>query len=158
MQNITKNVFVETGNRGCNTGFVVTAGGVVAIDTPMVPAAAKKWVAEIAKHGTLRYVINGEAHGDHISGNCYMGGILIAHEGAREEILKSEIGSYKQMLERLAPGSPLDPEFKYRPPDITLTDRLTIYLGKHTFRLMALPGHSPYQVSVFVPEERVVFT
>lgn len=158
MQKITDNVYVETGNRGCNTGFVVTADGVVAIDTPMVPAAAKKWAAEIAKHGPLRYVINGEAHGDHISGNCYLGGTLIAHEGARDAILSSDINSYKQMLERLAPGSALDADFRYRAPDITLSDRLTIYLGAHTFKLMALPGHSPYQVSVYVPEERVVFT
>ncbi|MGD0795588.1 MAG: MBL fold metallo-hydrolase [Dehalococcoidales bacterium] len=158
MQKITSNVYVETGNRGCNTSFVVTADGVVAIDTPMVPEAAKKWAAEIAKHGPLRYVINGEAHGDHISGNCYLGGILIAHEGTREAILNSDLTSYKQMLERLAPGIPLDKDFRYRAPDITLTDRLTIYLGKHTFRLMALPGHSPYQVTVYVPEERVVFT
>jgi cyclase len=158
MQKITDNVYVETGNRGCNTSFVVTTDGVVAIDTPMVPEAAKKWAAEIAKHGTLRYVINGEAHGDHISGNCYLGGILIAHEGAREAILKTTIDEYKQMMSRLAPGFAPDKDFYYRAPDITFTDRLTIYLGKHTFKLMALPGHSPYQVSVYVPEERVVFT
>ena len=158
MQKITDNVYVETGNRGCNTSFVVTADGVVAIDTPMVPEAAKKWAAEIAKHGPLRYVINGEAHGDHISGNCYLGGTLIAHEGAREEILKSNIDSYVQMIKRLAPNFTPDKDFYHRVPDITLNDRLTIYLGKHTFRLMALPGHSPCQVSTFVPEERVVFT
>jgi cyclase len=158
MHQITDNVYVETGNRGCNTGFVVTSEGVVAHDTPMSPDAARKWVAEIAKHGALRYVINGEAHGDHISGNCYMGGTLIAHEGARAEILKSDVASYKQMMSRLLPGTPLDSAFRYRPPDITFTDRLTIFLGKHTFKLMALPGHSPYQVMTFVPEERLVFT
>jgi cyclase len=158
MKKITDSVFVETGNRGCNTGFVVTSDGVVAVDTPMVPDAAKKWAAEIAKHGTLRYVINGEAHGDHISGNCYLGGILIAHEGAREEILKSDIDSYLQMMRRLALDFTPGKDFRYRAPDITLSDRLTIYLGKHTFKLMALPGHSPYQVCVYVPEERVLFT
>ena len=159
MQKITDNVYVETGNRGCNTGFVVTCEGVVAIDTPMVPEVAKKWAAEMAKYGPVRYVINGEAHPDHIAGNCYLGGTLVAHEGTRDVILSSNINEFKQMFKGMAPGStPLDNDFKFRPPDITLSERLTLYLGKHTFRLIALPGHSPYQVTVYVPEERVVFT
>jgi cyclase len=160
MQKITDNVYVETEFRGCNTGFVVTSEGVVAVDTPMVPADAKKWAAEIARHGPLRYVINGEAHGDHISGGCYMGGTFISHEGTREAILKTDLDVLRQMQQRMAPDglSPDNDDLKLRPPDITLSDRLTLYLGKHTFRLMALPGHSPYQVTVYVPEERVVFT
>jgi cyclase len=159
MQKITDNVYVQTGNRGCNTGFVVTSEGVVAIDTPMAPADARNWAKEIAKHGPLRYVINGEAHPDHIAGNCYLGGTLVAHEGARDAILSTDVNSIKQMLGAMAPGSPpFDKDFKLRPPDVTLSERLTIYLGKHSFHLMALPGHSPYQVTVYVPEERVVFT
>jgi cyclase len=158
MQKITANVYVETGNRGCNTGFVVTSDGVVAHDTPMLPDVAKKWAAEIAKHGALRYVVNGEAHGDHISGACYLGGVMIAHEGAREAILKTTVEEYKNMIARLAPGFTPGKDFYYRAPDITFTDRLTIYLGKHTFKLLALPGHSPWQVTTYVPEERVIFT
>jgi cyclase len=160
MEKLTANVYAETGARGCNTSFVVTSEGVVAIDTPITLAIARKWLAEIAKHGALRYVINGEAHPDHIAGNCYMGGILIAHEGSREAILKTDLNALKQMQQRMAPGSPSpdDDSLKLRPPDITLSERLTLYLGKHTFKLMALPGHSPYQVSVYVPEEKVIFT
>jgi cyclase len=159
MQKLTENVYVQTGRRGCNTGFVVTSDGVIAHDTPMSHADAKEWVKEITKHGTLRYVINGEGHPDHIAGNCYMGGTLIAHEGAREAILKTDINNLKQMQQRMAPDtSSADKDFKLRTPDITFSERLTIFLGKHTFHLFALPGHSPYQVSVYVPEERVIFT
>lgn len=149
---------MATGNRGCNTGFVVTGDGVLAHDTPMLPDAAKKWAAEIAKHGAPRYVIIGEAHGDHIGGGCYMSGTFISHEGAREVILKTTIEEYKNMIARLAPGFTPDEGFYYRAPDITFTDRLTIYLGKHTFKLLALPGHSPSQVTTYVPEEGVIFT
>jgi cyclase len=128
MQKITANVYVETGFRGCNTSFVVTGEGVVMIDTPMVPADAKKWAAEIAKYGPVRYVIN-------------------------------DLNAFKQMLQGMAPGSaPLEKDFKFRAPEITLSERLTLYLGKHSFHLIAMPGHSPYQVTVYVPEERVVFT
>jgi cyclase len=160
MQKVTDNVFTETGARGCNTSFVVTSDGVVAIDTPITAGIARKWLAEIARHGTLRYVINGEAHPDHIAGNCYMGGTLIAHDGAREAILKTDVNSIIQMQQRMGPGGTAQDsgDFRLRSPDITLSQRLTIYLGKHTFHLFALPGHSPNQVYVYVPEESVIFT
>ncbi len=159
MEKISENVYVETGFQGCNTSFVVTAEGVVVIDTPMVPAEAKQWAAEAAKHGPVRYVINGEPHPDHVYGNCYFGGTVVAHEGTRDVILGTTLESFTQMLKGMAPDSlPPGDDFKFVPPEITLTEGLTIHLGKHTFRLMALPGHSPYQVTVYVPEERVVFT
>jgi cyclase len=158
MKQITPNVYVETSGRGCNIGFVVTSDGVVAHDTPVASTLAQAWLKEINKHGALRYVINGEGHPDHIGGNCYMGGILIAHEGARDAILKTDINQIKGMQKRFAPDAPEDPGLKLRTPDITLSQRLTIYLGKHTFRLMALPGHSRWQVTNYVPEEGVVFT
>ena len=159
MQKISNNVYVETGFRSCNASFVVTREGVVMIDTPMVPSEAVKWRDEIAKYGPVRYLINNEPHYDHISGDCFFGGILIAHEGAREEILKASIEQLEIRLKRSAPESlPLASGFRFRPPDITLSQRLNIHLGDHTFKLMHLPGHTPFQLAVYVPEERVVFT
>ena len=59
MLQLTSNVFVETQIRGCNHGFVTTSEGVVMIDSPQKPSDALKLKAEIAKHGELRYIING---------------------------------------------------------------------------------------------------
>ena len=159
MQKITDNVYVESGFRGCNTSFVVTAEGVVVIDTPMVPAEARKWRDEIAKFGPVRYVINTEPHSDHISGNAFFGGTLVGHEGTREAILAASVEELKNGLKMMAPDSlPLEAGFSFRASDITFSQRLTLYLGKHSFQLINLPGHSPYQTAVYVREERVVFT
>jgi cyclase len=159
MQKITDNVYVESEFSRCTTGIVVTSEGVVVIDTPMLPQDAKKVAAEISRFGPVRYVINTEPHGDHIAGNCYFGGQVVTHEGTRDAILASKVDDFKNMLKMMAPDNlPVDSNFYFRPPDITLSERLTLYLGKHTFRLINLPGHSPYQVAVHVPEERIVFT
>jgi cyclase len=159
MEKVTENVFVESKLSVCNSSFVVTSEGVVVIDTPMVPANAKKWAKKAAEYGPIRYLINTEPHGDHVSGNCYFGGILVAHEGTRDAILASNPDDLTGMLNRMAPESlPLPKDFRYRPPDITLSQRLTLYLGDHTFHLINMPGHSPFQVAVYVPEERIVFT
>ncbi len=159
MQKITNNIYVETSFRGCNPGFVVTKEGVVMIDTPQIPTDAIKWRDEIAKHGQVCYLINTEPHGDHFSGNYFFEGTLVAHEGVREVILASSVEQLRERLKQIAPDSlPLLEGYIYRLPTITLSQRLTLYLGGHTFQLINLPGHTPYQVAVYIPEERVVFT
>jgi cyclase len=159
MQKVTDNVYVESKISLCNSSFVVTKDGVVVIDTPMVPVNAKKWAKAAARFGPIRYVINTEPHGDHISGNRYFGGTLIAHEGTRDAILAAKVDDLKGMFKMMMPDAPpLDKDFRYRPPDITFSRRLTFYLGGYTFHLTNLPGHTPYQVAVYVPEERIVFT
>lgn len=159
MQKVTDNVYVESEISVCNTSVVVTREGVVVIDTPMAPANAKKVAADIARFGPVRYVINSEPHTDHIAGNCYFGGSVVAHEGTRDALLAARVDDIKGMLQWVAPDSlPLDKEFRIRPPEITFSERLTLYLGDHTFQLIHTPGHTPYSLAVYVPEERIVFT
>ncbi len=159
MQKISNNVYAETGFRGCNPGFVVTREGVVMIDTPQMPADAIAWREEIAKHGPIRYIINTEPHGDHFTGNYFFEGTVVAHEGTREAVLASSAEQLRERFKQTDPESlSLVEEFSYRPPTITLSQRLTLHLGEHTFQLINFPGHTPYQVAVCIPEERVVFT
>jgi len=159
MQQITDNVYVESENSVCNSSFVVTREGVVVIDTPMAPAQAKKWAAVASGYGEVRFVINGEPHTDHHAGNCYFGGTVVAHEGTRELVKVAEIEDLKRMLRQIVPDSlPLDADFKFCPPEITFSTRMTLYLGDHTFHLIHMPGHTPFNLAVYVPEEEVVFT
>jgi cyclase len=159
MQKITDNVYVETEFPGSNDGFVVTTEGVVMIDTPHMPTDAVKWRDEINKHGEVRYLINTEPHGDHITGNCFFGGTVVAHEGTREAVLAASAEELKERLKEVAPDNlPLMEGFSFRPPTITFSHRLTLYVGKHTFQLINFPGHTPFEVAVYIPEERVLFT
>ncbi len=159
MQKLTDNVYVETEFQGSNNSFVVTSEGVVMIDTPQIPADAIKWRDEIAKHGKVRYLINTEPHGDHFSGNYYFEGTVVAHEGVRETILATPPEQMTERVQQMHPESlALLKGYQYRLPAITLSERLTLYLGNHTFQLINLPGHTAYQVAVYVPEEKVIFT
>jgi cyclase len=159
MEKITDNVFVGMNFRSCNSGFVVTSEGVVVIDTPMVPSEAKNWRKEIEKHGEIKYVINGEPHNDHVAGNCWMGGTLVAHEGTREVIKQNKKEALEGQMKWMAPDAvPLPAEFYFRLPDITFSQDLTLYLGKHTFQLMHVPGHTASEIATYVPQEKVVFT
>lgn len=159
MQKISDNVYVETGFRGCNTGFVITKEGIVMIDSPQMPGDALRWRDEISKYGEVRYLINTEPHGDHFSGNFFFPGTVVAHEGTREAMLGASIEDLRMRVQTADPESlSLLKDYSFRPPTITLSQRLTIYLGEHTFQLINMPGHTPYQVAVYIPEEKVVFT
>ena len=161
MQQVTPNVYAETGFRGCNCGFVVTKEGVVMIDTPMMPTEAVKWREEMARRGELRYLINTEPHGDHITGNYFFSTTVVSHQGTKDVFVAS-LGSAEQVRERVKAMDPagvsLAENYQLRPPTITFNERLTLYVGDHTFELIHLVGHTPSEICVYIPQERVVFS
>jgi cyclase len=158
MEKIGKNTYVDISGRGCNHSFVTTTEGPVMVDTPMMPEDALKWREEVAKFGKLKYVINTEPHVDHVSGNYFFESPIVAHEGTRRAVLEMKPEQLAGMLKQNKAENTMPAGYFYRPPTITLTQRLTLYVGAHTFQLINLPGHTPYQVAVYIPEEKVIFT
>ncbi len=160
MQQVTRNVYVECHIRGCNPGFVTTSEGVVMIDTPQQPSEAVKWRDLVAAKGTVRYLINTEPHGDHITGNAFFPtATVIAHQGTKERFAIPPVEQMKERMRQTDPDSvPLVEDYKPHPPTITFTDRLTLDMGDHTFQLIHLPGHTASEIAVYIPEERLTFT
>ncbi|MBU4316639.1 MAG: MBL fold metallo-hydrolase [Proteobacteria bacterium] len=158
MEQVTPHIFAETQYRGCNPGFVVTSEGIVMVDTPQMPTDALKYREEILKKGEVRYLINTEPHGDHFMGNCFFGGIGVAHEETRNRIVQTDMNAIKERMAMMDPGFTGLDSFTLRPPSITFTQSMKIYCGDHEFVLLHLPGHTFSETAVFVPQERVVFT
>jgi cyclase len=170
MQQVTPNVFTETKTRGCNPGFVVTSEGVVVIDTPQLPTQAVAMRAEAEKHGPILYLINTEHHMDHIFGNYYFkgAGTVIHHKFVYDNFMTvyPELDPFAYAEDALVDdpdGRALFPardEYFADPNkgEIVITGDVTLHVGDHTFHLLHTPGHTPGQIAVYVPEERVVFT
>jgi cyclase len=171
MDQVTRNVYFETGLRGCNPGFVVTSDGVVVIDTPQLPtkAVAMRKLAE--SHGPIRYLINTEHHVDHIFGNYYFkgAGTVVQHQGVYDlfMVVLPNIDPFAYGMEAIPTddpeGAPIAPdrETYFRDPNkgtVVFSGNLTLHVGDHTFHLIHTPGHTRGQIAVHVPEERVVFT
>src|SRR2546428_4562292 len=159
MKQLTKNVFVETELRGSNHGIVTTADGIVMIDSPHKPSDALRLRAEVERRCRLRYILNTEPHGDHWTGNAFFAAPVVAHEGVRSRILGTDLAAH---VARVASFGPEEPKLLegYRPnaPVITFQREMTLHVGDHTFRMVGMPGHTPYQAAVIVEEEGVVFT
>lgn len=171
MERVTDNIFTNTKLRGCNPSFVVTGGGVVVIDTPQLPTKAVEMREMAQTHGEIEYLINTEHHVDHIFGNYYFkgGGRVIHHQGVYDNfmVVTPDLDPFAYAWEAIPTDDPdgeeifPDRDVYYEDPnraDIVFTGDVTLHVGGHTFELIHTPGHTPGQIAVHVPEERVVFT
>ncbi len=170
MEQVTANVFTTTLLRGCNPSFVVTSDGVVVIDTPQLPTRAVAMRREAETHGPLRYLINTEHHVDHIFGNYWFKGVpVVEHRELYERfmVVFPDLDPFAYALEAIPTDDPEaativpDRDTYYADPNkgtIVFTGDLTLRVADHTFEIIHTPGHTPGQVAVHVPEERVVFT
>jgi len=171
MENVTPNVRTHTGLRGCNPSYVTTADGVVVIDTPQLPTRAVAMREEAESHGAIRYVVNTEHHVDHIFGNYFFKGAgkIVHHQGVADNfmVVGPILDPFAYAAEAIPTDDPggqeifPDREVYERDPNrgqIVFTGDLTLEAGDHAFHLIHTPGHTPGQVAVHVPEERVVFT
>ncbi len=165
MQQITQNVYAETGVRGANVGFVVTGEGVVLIDSPMIPSEARWWreqIAEITEQEII-YLINTDHHRGHVLGNQYLTTKVIAHELAWRE-MKGYGDSFRQrLINRFIKDNDLKAAAEFENleiilPCITFTDKMTLYKGSKTIRLIRVGGHTPATSLVHIVEDGVLFT
>lgn len=171
MERVTDRVFTNTKLRGCNPSYVITSDGVVVVDTPQLPTRAVAMREGAKEHGEIKYVINTEHHVDHIFGNYFFkgAGTVIHHQGVYDNfmVVTPDLDPFAYALEAIPTDDPdgadLVPErdVYYEDPnkgEIVFTGDVTLHVGGHTFELIHTPGHTPGQIAVHVPEERVVFT
>jgi len=171
-ESVTPHVFTDITIRGCNPSYVLTSEGAVVVDTPQLPTKAVAMRAEVEQHGPIQYVINTEHHVDHIFGNYYFKGIagkVIHHQGVYDNFMVPTplLDPYDYAKEAIPMDDPegagIFPgrDVYFSDPNkaqIVFTGDVTLHVGDHTFNLIWTPGHTPGQIAVHVPEERVVFT
>ncbi len=170
MDQITKNVFAETDVRGCNPGFVITSEGVVVIDTPQLPTYAVRMYEQAKSYGPIRYLINTEHHVDHIFGNYYFKDVehVLSHQATLDNFMTvyPQINPYEYAKEAVPMDDPegmaifpdTDTYFAaMNKPDIIINGDMILKVGGHTFNILCTPGHTPGQLAVVVPEERLMF-
>lgn len=171
MQQLNDRVYTETRIRGCNPSFVITSAGTVVIDTPQLPTRALAMREEAESHGTIQYLINTEHHVDHIFGNHFFrgAGTVVNHKGVYDNFMKvvPELDPFEYASAAIPTddpeGAPLVPgrdEYyaHLNRGTIVFTGDLSLRVGEHDFHLLHTPGHTPGQIAVYVPQERMVFT
>jgi cyclase len=169
MEQVTDRVYAATDLRGCNHGYVVTSDGIVVIDTPQLPSKAVEMREQVLEKGPIRFLINTEHHIDHIFGNHFFAGLcpVVANEFVSKDFWVDIRGTspYRFMIDVIKESDPegmglmpLEKDFVVNAPGITFREHMTLRLGEHTFELIHTPGHTPGQIAVYIPQEKVLFT
>jgi cyclase len=168
MRRVGRNSFTEIYFAGCNPSFVETSDGYVMIDSPQQPIDAVRWRERLEDKAPIRYLINTEPHGDHISGNAYFRGTTVVGQVQLQECFERYLNAFGSADEKRERFKQLDPDSVFlmghpdytdpNAPTLTFTDKLTLHVGDHTFNIIHHPGHTAPQTSIHVPEEGVVFT
>jgi cyclase len=141
-----------------NTGFLVSATGVISVDATSTERRTRAYLDAITTVTTqpVRTLVNTHHHGDHTYGNYLLGGAtIVGHERCREAILETPMPP--------PPGVWTDVDWgdlQPAPPFLTYTEGVTLWSGdlRCEVRYAGTPAHTTNDSIVYIPERSVLFT
>ncbi len=166
MKQIANSIYAEADYKMPTVGCIITDEGAVLIDSPFLPHEAQDWRSKVNRltDKGIAYVINTDWHFDHILGDCFLGGKIIAHKRSFSGF------QHYQNTENLYPDIKLffpkefpkwEKELKQAHvvlPHILFSDELELHLGNKLIQLKFVGGHSPGTIWIYVPEDKVLFS
>ena len=140
-----------------NTGFVVGADQVVAIDASSTERRTRAFLEAIAEvsQQPVRTLVNTHHHGDHTNGNClFADATVVGHRNCREGVRSQVIGGLDAVFGSVEWGA-----LSIRPPSVVLDERLDVYAGDRLMELhyIGTPAHTTGDVVAWLPSDRVLF-
>jgi cyclase len=140
-----------------NTGFLVSATGVISIDTTSTERRTRAYLDAIKTVTPLpvRTLVNTHHHGDHTHGNYLASGAtIVGHERCREMVLSTPMPP--------PPGIWTDVDWGHlepAPPFLTYPDAITLWSGdlRCEVRYVGTPAHTTNDSIVHIPDRSVVF-
>lgn len=153
-----------------NAGFIVGEAVTLVVDTGGNTAAAQTihGYACAAKPGNEVRVINTEKHFDHIGGNGFFreqGIDVWGHEGIVRTPLEfeAEVAEFSAAIDNAARRERGEARAFFHAtrvvnPNCQLRGNGSFDLGECAAEIVPTPGHTPTNVSVWVPEDGVLFT
>lgn len=161
MEEIARNVFLETGLLGVTIAAVPFSGGQILIDSPFRNEDIRSWRASLVNlaAGGERVLINLDAHYDRTLGSRAMEATLITHE-ATATAFRSRPLTFKS--QHLGTGSAWELSnnlgtIRWVPPDITFDNSISLYPDSITLNVEHHPGPMAGSCWIEIPEEKILF-
>jgi cyclase len=145
-----------------NAGVVAGDGGVLIVDTCATATRTARFLGLAAAATGVdvpRWAVNTHQHGDHSYGNSLLPAstVLIGHREMRAAL------AVDPMIDGCPPAWTPVPDWgavTRRLPDVVIEDGLTLYSGERRIdvRHPGYPAHTPGDLVVWLPAEKVLFT
>ena len=110
MRRVGPHSLTEVYFAGCNPSFVETSDGYVMIDSPQQPIDAVRWRERMEDKAPIRYLINTEPHGDHISGNAYFPNVTVVGQVKLQECFERYLAAFGSLEEKRERFKETDPD------------------------------------------------
>lgn len=145
-----------------NAGFVITPGGVVAVDALGSPILAKKLIGEIQKltQQKIVAVIVSHYHADHVYGlqEFKKIGAKIYAQGEGRNYLSSETAKQRLIASRIDFAPWVNEGTQLISADVWIDQKSKLSIGGVDFFISRVgPAHAPEDLMVYVPTEKVLF-
>jgi cyclase len=139
-----------------NCGVVTDGSGdVLLVDTTSTEKRNRALLAEVAglAPGGPRLAVNTHHHPDHTYGNGFLPSrtTIIGHHLCREGVIRAGLKATEELVADYG-------DLVVRPPDVTVSSDLSLYLGDFPVELQVMgPAHSTHDIGVWLPEQKVFF-
>jgi glyoxylase-like metal-dependent hydrolase (beta-lactamase superfamily II) len=152
-----------------NAGFVTGEETTLIIDTGANAAAAATihGYASVARPANRLLVLDTERHFDHIGGNGYFrerGMDVFGHSSIQrsDHEFRSEIAEFNAEISNPTRRARHEAEIFYHGtrlanPNRPITEDARMNLGAFEIEIILTPGHTPSNISVYVPSDGVLF-
>jgi glyoxylase-like metal-dependent hydrolase (beta-lactamase superfamily II) len=160
MDEIAKNVFIETSFQGVTVAAIPWSQGQILIDAPFRSEDIRSWRASLVNlaAGGERILINLDAHYDRTLGSRAMEATLIAQEATAAAFRTRPLTFKNQHL-----GTGADWEqnnnlvtTRWAPPEITFDDSIALHPDGLTLQIEHHPGPMSGTCWVEIPEEKII--
>lgn len=156
--NVSQSVYCRIGESGdSNNGFIVCEDCCIVVDTATYPDQTREDLEDVRKvtDNPIKYLINTHYHADHTFGNMYFQEI-IAHQNCYEK-LKEVTPTYVKYIEDDTEHKEQFKGFMIKLPTIVFTGRISLVETPH-IEITHRGGHTKGSITVYVPEEKVLFS
>lgn len=164
MNELGKNIFVETHYAGVNVGAVLTYKGPIAVDVPTFPREARDWAIRLHRLNQypLQFVILTDYSGDRTLNTRWLSAPTITHQQTAVRLNSYDKRyplNFSESLNARYPdrGRELNNATVERPA-VSFGQKLALFRGGREIRLIAAPGPTTGNICVYIPDAGVLFT
>jgi glyoxylase-like metal-dependent hydrolase (beta-lactamase superfamily II) len=163
MEELAPGIFAETDFIGVNVGAISTHKGIVAVDAPSFPRDARSWALTLHRtnHFAVLTTVLTDFHGDRTLNTRWLNAPITTHKLTAERLFSYDKRFPGYLLESLSQRHPnRGRELSNSPvekPAVSFDGKFTLFKGGRQIELTAVPGPTPSNIWVFVPEANILF-